>query len=104
MATGKRTVIARFGPDGAIVVTASGDVIPVPAFKTEVVDTLGAGDVYDAGFITAMLEGKSVVEAARWGNALAAISVAHEGAAGHLTREGLETLLASQSTEKTEVR
>ena len=104
LAAGKRTVIARFGPDGAIVVTASGDVIPVPAFKTEVVDTLGAGDVYDAGFITAMLEGKSVVEAARWGNALAAISVAHEGAAGHLTREGLETLLASQSTEKTEVR
>jgi len=87
------TVIARFGSDGAIVVTPSGEVTRVPAFKTEVVDTLGAGDTFDAGFIAAILEGESVVEAARWGNAVAAISIAHEGATGHITREGLDSYI-----------
>ena len=96
LAGGKRTIIARFGPKGALVVAASGEATPVPAFKIEVVDTLGAGDVFDAGFIAAMLDGEPVIEAARWGNALAAISVTHEGAAGHLTREEMEGLLASR--------
>jgi len=95
LAAGKRTVIARFGSEGAVVVKPSGEETAVPAFKTKVVDTLGAGDVYNAGFIAAILEGRPVVEAARWGNALAAISVGHEGATRHLNREGLKTLLAS---------
>ncbi len=96
LAGGQRTVIARFGSDGATVFDASGEVTKVSPFETEAVDTVGAGDVYNAGFITAMLERKSVAEAARWGNALAAISISREGASEHLTREALDALLAER--------
>lgn len=97
LADGKRTVIARFGSQGCLVVTPSGDRFQAPAFKVRVVDTLGAGDVFDAGFIVAKLEGRSLLEAVRCGNALAALSVSYEGATQHLTREALERLLLSDN-------
>ena len=72
MSDGKRTVIARSGDHGCAVITSSGATHHVPAFKVDVVNTLGAGDICNAGFITARLDGRSIVEAARWGNAVAA--------------------------------
>ena len=93
LANGKRTVIARSGSRGCVVITSSGDSFHSPAFKVKVVDTLGAGDVFDAGFIAAKLENKSVMEAAQWGNALASLSVAAEGVTQYLARESLERML-----------
>ncbi len=95
LAAGRRTVVARFGAGGAAVVDESGKVTQVAAFETESIDTVGAGDVHSAGFVLAVMEGKPVTEAARWGNALAALSVSREGASGHLTRADLDALLAS---------
>jgi sugar/nucleoside kinase (ribokinase family) len=87
-------VVARTGPEGCLVIQPGQAPVRVPAFPTAVVDTLGAGDVFDAGFITARLAGRDVLEAARWANAAAALSIAGEGAAEHLEREALERLLA----------
>ena len=50
----ERLVIARLGPDGAIACSANGEVV-VPGFVVEVVDTVGAGDAFNAGFIAARL-------------------------------------------------
>ena len=47
------------------------------AFDVPVVDTLGAGDAYNAGFITAAVEGLSLAEANRRGNAVAAWKIMH---------------------------
>lgn len=89
------TVISRWGNQGCYVLSLENSPVHIPAFSTSVVDTLGAGDVFDAGFITAMLEGYDAVEAARWGNAAAALSIARTGAALHLTRESLDRLLTT---------
>jgi sugar/nucleoside kinase (ribokinase family) len=95
LAGGKRTVISRLGGRGCMVVSPYGEVGHVPGFKVQVVDTMGAGDIFDAGFITAKLEGLSPIEAARWGNALAALSVSHEGATDQLSQKAMERLLQS---------
>ena len=53
-----------------------------PAFHAQVVDTLGAGDAFDGGFIAGWLAGGGVYEAARWGNAVAALQIGRPGARG----------------------
>jgi ribokinase len=53
-----------------------------------VVDTAGAGDAFNGGFAAALAEGKSALEAARFGNAVAALSVTRAGTAPAMPRRG----------------
>ncbi|MEV0196964.1 carbohydrate kinase family protein [Nonomuraea sp. NPDC050691] len=71
LAEGPRGVLVTLGGDGSLVATADG-VEHLPALKVEVSDTTGCGDAYCAGFITGLLHGRDVLEAARWGTAAAA--------------------------------
>ena len=53
----------------------------LPQLEVEAIDTTGAGDAYNGGFVTALSEGKDLFEAARWGNATGALSVTRLGTA-----------------------
>jgi fructokinase len=97
LSAGKRTVISRLGKHGCLVVTPAGDITAIPAYKVNVVDTLGAGDTYNAGFISAHLEGATTLEAARTGNAIAALCVSNEGVTENITIDSLHTLMHSQA-------
>ena len=75
--------------DGVLVITRSeqgsvaleGDAFHVaPAFEVNVVDGTGAGDVFRAGFIYALLKKWSVPEMLRFANAAAALSCTKLGA------------------------
>ncbi len=88
LSAGKRTVIARLGAEGALVVTPEGD-FTCPAFSVEVVDTLGAGDAFNGGFISARLAGRNLPDSVRWGNATAALKLGKTGARGLPTRQTL---------------
>jgi sugar/nucleoside kinase (ribokinase family) len=90
----KRIVVARLGVQGALVCSPD-DIVQSPAFPAEVVDTLGAGDAFNAGFIAAQLMGKNSLDAARWGNAVAALKIERPGARGLPTRAELEAKLRS---------
>jgi sugar/nucleoside kinase (ribokinase family) len=92
LSAGKRTVIARQGAKGALVVSPD-DVFSSPAFEVEVVDTVGAGDAFNGGFIAACLAEKDLREAVRWGNAAAALKIEKRGARGLPSRENLFRLL-----------
>jgi sugar/nucleoside kinase (ribokinase family) len=59
------------GAQGALVVT-DGDVIEVPAFTVDAVDTTGCGDSFSAGFLYARHRGDDLTAAARFGCAVAA--------------------------------
>ena len=74
-----KTVIVKLGAKGAFV--AYGDKrARVEGFKVkEVIDTVGAGDGFAAGTMSALLEGKSFEEAALRGNAIGAIQVMSRG-------------------------
>lgn len=75
---GKRTrvVMVKLGAHGVFVKTSSHNKYVVPGFKAEkVVDTVGAGDGFALGLITALLEKKSLKEAAIRGNAVGCLQV-----------------------------
>jgi fructokinase/2-dehydro-3-deoxygluconokinase len=94
LSAGNRTIIARIGADGAYV-SASSQLTHVPGFEVEVVDTLGAGDAFDGGFITARMEGLAVTESVRWGNAVAALKIGRSSGRGTPRRHELTTFLNS---------
>jgi ribokinase len=52
----------------------------VPALKVKAVDTTAAGDVFNGALAVALAEGKSLLDAARFASAAAAISVTRLGA------------------------
>lgn len=66
----------------------------VPAFAVEVVDTLGAGDVWHGAFALALGEGRSEADAILFANAVAAIKCTKFGGrAGIPTREEAEAFM-----------
>ena len=59
-----------------------------------VVDTTGAGDAFNAGFAVALAEGMDLVEASRFGCAVAGISVTRHGTSPSMPRrEEVDALL-----------
>ena len=54
--TGPSVVIVTQGAAGAIATLADGTSITVPSVKTNVVDTIGAGDTFNAGFLAKLSE------------------------------------------------
>lgn len=58
-----------------------GAIIHVPAIPVKPVDTTGAGDCFNAGFLKAWLEGRDVEECLRWGNAVGGLSTMAPGGA-----------------------
>jgi len=72
------TIIMKMGPRGASI-NAHGDSFEVPAFSVAVRDTVGAGDSFDSGYLSAMLDGASPREAARFAAAAAALTCTGTG-------------------------
>lgn len=95
IAMGAKNALITLGEKGAFLHGAAGTAM-VPAFRVaNVVDTTGAGDAFNGGFATALAEGKSPLEAIRFGSATAALSVQKPGTAPSMpTRTEIEALLA----------
>ncbi len=91
--TGPSVVIVTQGAEGAIATLADGTSIAVPAVKTNVVDTIGAGDTFNAGFLAKLselglltpealgtLDPDALRDAMTYGARVAAITVSRVGA------------------------
>jgi hypothetical protein len=74
LAQGARAAVIKMGREGCLVAHGA-DRIRVPAFPAQVVDTTGAGDCWDAGFLAALADGEDLPTAARIGNACAAFCI-----------------------------
>ena len=75
---GGKIIAAHAGKAGAFVYTETG-VDYHAAFPVNVVDTIGAGDAYNAGFLYGMLNHLSIHESNRLANAAAAYSIQRSG-------------------------
>jgi ribokinase len=85
------TLVLTLGDEGAEL-----DGIRVPAFPARALDTTGAGDAFTAAFAVALAEGRTDLEAVRWGCAAGAHMVEHAGVVPGLpTRAELEERLMS---------
>jgi 2-dehydro-3-deoxygluconokinase len=79
LALGARQVVVKLGPEGAYFASAEGRGI-APGFQVaSVVDTVGAGDGFAVGVISALLDEQSLGEAAARGNAIGARVVRFRG-------------------------
>src|SRR5208283_2931638 len=91
-ARGVDTVILTLGARGAFVATASSREL-VPGFRVKAADTTAAGDVFNGALAVALAEGRPLLEAVRFANAAAAISVTRLGAQPSApTRNEIEAL------------
>jgi len=70
---GRTRIVAKLGRDGAATLEG-GHLVRVPAFPIEPLDTTGAGDSFNAGFLHAWLSSAPPVEALRLGAACGALS------------------------------
>ena len=71
---GARAVVLKLSRKGCAVFTG-GEEFYVPPFRVNVVDTTGAGDCFVAGFLAALDRGLPLREAARFANAVGALTV-----------------------------
>jgi ribokinase len=96
-ARGAADVIVTLGERGALVCRREAKPVLVAAFHAgPVVETTGAGDAFCGGLAAALAEGKTLLEAARFGCATAGISVTRHGTAPSMPERGeIEALLAA---------
>lgn len=81
-------VVIRHDKDGARYFSAQTSGC-VPAFKTTVVDTIGAGDSHAGGMLAGLASGWALADAVLLGNAVASWVVGHRGGDGAPSRETL---------------
>ena len=70
---GRTRVVAKLGRDGAMTLE-DGRLVHVPAFPVETIDTTGAGDSFNAGFLHAWLQRVPIEQCLRLGAACGALS------------------------------
>jgi len=94
ISAGVRNVIVTLGKDGALVVNSK-ETTHVPTFEeVDIVDTTGAGDAFNGGLAIALSEGKDLVEATYFANAVASLKVTKVGTAPAMPyREEVERFL-----------
>ncbi|WP_150953626.1 sugar kinase [Microbacterium testaceum] len=91
---GVAQVVVKRGPDGAVVFTPDG-ATEAPGFVIEPLDTVGAGDAFVAGYLSAHLEGLDVTDTLVRANACGAMACLVPGDwEAAPTRRDLERFLA----------
>ncbi len=78
-------VVIKNGAEGSIGWQA-GQITLVPAIKIKPIDTTGAGDCFDAGFIKIWISGGTQKEALEWGNIVGGLSTTVSGGVGRVIK------------------
>jgi len=72
-------VVVKRGDKGCYI-TDGKNSYEIPAYNVKVVDTAGAGDAFNAGFLYGYLRGKSLEECGKLGNYIASLCIQKVGA------------------------
>ncbi len=85
--------VVTLGERGVFAASSKGERVYLPGLKVKVVDTVGSGDAFTAGFVHALLRGQSLAECCGLGNALGALVATQPGATQAIPPERLESFL-----------
>jgi len=101
ISTGVKDVVVTLGKEGALVVNSK-ETTHVPNFEeVKIVDSTGAGDAFNGGLAIALSEGKNLVEATYFANAVASLNVTKIGTAPAMPyREEVEEFFKKSFTIK----
>jgi len=99
LSLGPRLAAMTLGREGALAVTAGGDVLRSRGFTVDAVDTTGAGDVFHGAFLYGFLAGWTVERTLDFSNAAAAMSCTELGARGGARSPG-EVLAFMERSER----
>ena len=72
-------VVVKRGADGALASRADDPLVHVPAMPVDPIDTTGAGDSFDAGFLRSWLDGASIADSLEFAAACGALSTRSVG-------------------------
>jgi sugar/nucleoside kinase (ribokinase family) len=99
-----KNVVIKRGSSG-LMTAEDARTIVAPGFTVKPVDTTGAGDSFNAGFVYKYLQGASLAECSVWGHACGALSTrALGGTEGFPTRDEVERFLAERAAETEAIR
>ena len=95
-----KLVVVKDGTNGAYA-WDGGQLFHSPAIAVDAVDTTGAGDCFNAGFIKAWLDGLSLPDCLRWGNIVGGLSTLGMGGTGQkVTEEDVRRYLKDQTPSR----
>jgi ribokinase len=99
---GVRNVILKLGSRGFYIAGRDIESTHVPSFQVEAIDTTAAGDAFNGGFAFALTQGGlDPLSAARFANAVAAVSVTKVGAQNSMPQlREVEELLAAKGASR----
>lgn len=95
MERGPEIVVFTFGEKGCVGLSREG-YFELPAYRVEVVDTVGAGDVYHGAFLAGLLKGWTVEKTAQFSSAVSAIKCTRIG--GRAAIPDMETVMRFMET------
>ncbi len=90
---GIQTVVITDGPEGAYA-SDGRHIYYIKIYPGDVVERTGAGDAFGSGMLAALVQGQTIIEAMRWGNANSTSVVQYIGAReGLLERPAIERMI-----------
>lgn len=88
-----RFCLVTLGEKGAFGMSAEGERTYAPGYKVALVDSLGSGDAFTAGFVHQVLRGAAFADAVQFGNALGAIVATQTGATAPIAQTDISAFL-----------
>ncbi len=89
------TLIVKMGVEGSVGIQGNTRIGCTPFLNDHIVDAIGAGDSFNAGFISAFIRGKSMSDCLQFGNICGAVNTTAAGGTGAFT-----SLATVQNTAK----
>jgi len=95
-----RCLVVTLGDKGAFAASGEGELVYVPGYRVSVIDTLGSGDAFTAGFIHQLLRGSSLTKCCRFGNLLGALAATKRGGTEPFTNEEISRVGEQSETDR----
>jgi len=87
-------LLCTLGENGAFCITKEGLSYYDPGYQIDLIDTVGSGDAFSAGFVNYYMNGHPIEEALRFGNAAGAMVATTTGATSPISKEEILNFMA----------
>lgn len=94
-------ILVTLGSKGAFLISKESDILYTAGYKVKLIDTVGSGDAFAAGFIHSFLRGESLQASLEFGNASGALAATTKGATVPFSKIDVLDFMAQNQDRKT---